>query len=183
VSALREIQKPWSWLMQYLNPNPQSNKRKKGKRNVTQKQIIPIDETPVKEEMLIVGVTRNNRGKRPMLDPEIEIFSEEDVKGEEDSDEDFDIQTTAKHELPSTSKRGTAVKRTKNKGVPMSQNPRRNSTRVTNKYRLNSKAMFNPSIKEENVIVIEYHYEDGEAGTRKKTKRPPLHKKPTKRGK
>jgi hypothetical protein len=75
------------------------------------------------------------------LDPEIEMFSEEDVKGEEDSDEDFDIQTTAKHESPSTSKRGAAVKRTKNKGVSVSQNPRRNSTRVTNKYRLKSKAM------------------------------------------
>jgi hypothetical protein len=43
--------------------------------------------------------------------------------------------------------------------------------------------MFNPSIKEENVIVIEYHFEDVEEGTRKKEKRPPLHKKPAKRGK
>jgi hypothetical protein len=69
VSALREIQKPWSWLMQSLNPNPQSNKQKKGKRNVTQKQNISIDETPVKEEMPAVRVTRNSRGKRPKLDP------------------------------------------------------------------------------------------------------------------
>jgi hypothetical protein len=126
---------------------------------------------------------RNTRGKRPKLDPEIEFFYEEDVKGEEDSDEDFDIQTTVKHESPSTSRKSFVVKRTKNKGVPVSQNPRRNSTRVTNKYRLKSKAMFNPSIKEENVIVIEDHSEDVEVGTRKKTKRPPLHKKPTKRGK
>jgi hypothetical protein len=137
----------------------------------------------VKEEMPAIRVTRNSRGKRPKLDPEIEMFSEEDVKGEEDSDEDFDIQTTTKHESPSTSRKGAAVKRTKNKGVPVSQNPRRNSTRVTNKYRLKSKAMFNPSIKEENVIVIEDHSEDAGAGTRKKEKRPPLHKKPTKRGK
>jgi hypothetical protein len=183
VSTLREIQKPWSWLMQSLNPNPQSSKQKKGKRNVTQKQNISIDETPIKEEMPDVRVTRNSRGKRPNLDLEIEMFSEEDVKGEEDSDEYFDIQTTTKHELPSTSKKGATVKRTKNKGVPLSQNPRRNSTRVTNKYRLKSKAMFNPSIKEENVIVIEDHSEDVEAGTRKKENRPPLHKKPAKRGK
>ena len=88
------------------------------------------------------------------------MFSEEDVKGEEYLDEDFDSQTSAKHELPSTSKMGTTVKRTKNKGVPLSQNSRRNSTRVTNKYRLKSKAMFNPSIKEENFIVIEDHSED-----------------------
>jgi hypothetical protein len=104
-----------------------------------------------------IRVTRNSRGKRPKLDLEIEMFSEEDVKGEEDLDEDFDIETTTNHELPSTSKKGAANKRTKNKGVPLSQNPRRNSTRVTNKYKLKSKAMFNPSIKEENVIVIEDH--------------------------
>jgi hypothetical protein len=65
----------------------------------------------------------------------------------------------------------------------VSQNPGRNSTRVTNKCRLNFKAMFNPSIKEENVIVIEDHSEYAKAGTKKKEKRPPLHKKPTKRGK
>jgi hypothetical protein len=59
-----------------------------------------------------------------------------------------------------------------------SQKPRRNSTRVTNKYRLKSKAMFNPSIKEENIIVIEDHSEDVEAGTRKKEKGTPLHRKP-----
>jgi hypothetical protein len=135
--------------MQSLNPNPQSSKQKKskGKKIVTQKQNISIDETPVKEEMPSIRVTRNNRGKKLKLDPKIEMFSEEDVKGEEASDEDFDIQTTAKHESPSTNKKGVAVRGTKNKGVPMSQNPRRNSTRVTKKYRLKSKAMFNPSIK------------------------------------
>ena len=111
------------------------------------------------------------------------MFSEEDVKGEEDSDEDFDIQTIVKYESPSTNRKSSAVKRTKNKGVPVSQNPRRNSTRVTNKYRLRSKAMFNSSIKKKYVIVIEDHYEEVEAGTRKKEKRPPLHKKPAKRGK
>ena len=130
-----------------------------------------------------IRVTRNNRGKRPKLDSKIEMFSEEDVKGEEDSDEYFNTQTIVKHEFPSASKRSIVVKKTKDKGVPMSQNHRRNSTRVINKYKLKSKAMFNPSIKEENVIVIEDHSEDVEVGTRKKTKRPPLHKKPTKRGK
>jgi hypothetical protein len=135
--------------MQSLNPDPQSSKQKKGKgkKTVIQKQNISIDETLVKEEMSAIRVTRNSRSKKPKLDPEIEMFSEEDVKGEEDSDEDFDIQTTSKHELPSTSKKCATVKRTKNKGVLVSKNPIRNSTRVTNKYRLNSKAMFNPSIK------------------------------------
>jgi hypothetical protein len=63
MSALRELQKPWSWLMQSLNPNPQSNKQKKGKgkKTVTQKQNISIDETPVKEEMPDIRVTRKQR--------------------------------------------------------------------------------------------------------------------------
>jgi hypothetical protein len=95
--------------MQSLKPNTQSNKQKKGKgkKTITQKQNISIDETPVKEEMPNIRVTRNSRGKRPKLDPEIEMFSEEDVKGEEDSDEDFNTQTTVKHKSPSTSKRGS----------------------------------------------------------------------------
>jgi hypothetical protein len=39
VSSLRELQKTWSWLIQSLNPNTQSNKHKrgKGKNTVTQK--------------------------------------------------------------------------------------------------------------------------------------------------
>jgi hypothetical protein len=67
--------------------------------------------------------------------------------------------------------------------VFVSQKPRRNYTRVTNKYRLKSKAMFNPSIKEENVIVIEYDSENDEEGTRKREKRTSLPKKPVNKGK
>jgi hypothetical protein len=73
--------------------------------------------------MLDIRVTRNSRGKRPKLNPEIEMFSEEDVKGEEDSDADFNTQTTVKHESPLTSKRGTTAKRTNDKGVSASQKP------------------------------------------------------------
>jgi hypothetical protein len=63
VSALREIQKPWSWLIQSLNPDPQSSKHKrgKGKRVVTQKQNISVDETPVKEEMPAIRVTKEQQ--------------------------------------------------------------------------------------------------------------------------
>jgi hypothetical protein len=32
---LSELQKPWSWLTQYINPNTQSNKQKKGKGRKT----------------------------------------------------------------------------------------------------------------------------------------------------
>ena len=76
VGTLREVHKPWSWLIQSLNPDPQPRKQKrgKGKRVVTQKQSITVDETLVKEEMSDIRVTRTNKGKRPKLDEEIERF-------------------------------------------------------------------------------------------------------------
>jgi hypothetical protein len=137
----------------------------------------------VKEEMSDIRVTKRRRSKIPRWDPEIEMFSEEYVKGGNDSDKYLDAQTTVKLETPSTSKRGVAVKGKRVKGVYVSQKPRRNSTGVTNKYRLKSKAMFNPSIKEENVIVIEDDSENVEARTRKREKRTSLPKKPVIKGK
>jgi hypothetical protein len=44
----------------------------------------------VKEEMFDIRVTRRSKSKRPMWDPEIETFSEDDVKRENDSDKDLD---------------------------------------------------------------------------------------------
>jgi hypothetical protein len=137
----------------------------------------------LKEEFSDIKVTRRSRCKRPRSEPEIETFYEEEVKGEKDSDNDLDAQTTVNLETPSTSKRGAATKGKKVKGVYVSQKPRRNSTRVTNKYRLKSKAMFNPSIKEENFIIIEYDSENVEASTRKWEKRTPLPKKSVSKGK
>jgi hypothetical protein len=149
MSSLNELQKPRSWLTQSLNPITLSNKQKKGKgRNTLTHSRDISDETPVKEEMSDIRVTRRSRSKRPRWNREIETFSEEDVKGENDLDKDLDTQFTVKIETPSTSKRGVATKGKRVKGVSVSQKPRRNSTRVTNKYRLKSKAMFNPSIKE-----------------------------------
>jgi hypothetical protein len=149
MSSLKKLQKPWSWLTQSLNPITQSNKQKKGKgrKTVTQSQDNS-DETLVKEEMSHIRVTRRSRSKRPRWNREIEMFSKEDGKGENDSDKDLDTQTTMKFEMPSTGKRDVATKGKRVKGVSVSQKPRRNYTRVTNKYRLKSKAMFNPSIKE-----------------------------------
>jgi len=43
--------------------------------------------------------------------------------------------------------------------------------------------MFDPSIKKEDVIVIEDHSEDAKADIKQKAGKPPLHKEPTKRGK
>jgi hypothetical protein len=92
------------------------------------------------------------------------------------------LNPTSKHESPETSKRGVAVKRQK-EYVPVSKRPRRNSTRITNKYRLRSKAMFDPSIKKEDVIVIEDHSEDAKTDVKQRQNKPPLHKEPTKRDK
>jgi hypothetical protein len=41
------------------------------------------------------------------------------------------------------------------KGKSMVNYPTRSKTRATNKFRLNLKSLFNPSLKEENVIVID----------------------------
>jgi hypothetical protein len=67
-----------------------------------------------------------------------------------------------------TSKKGATGKKKRGRNMHLClKYPRRNSTRVANKYRLKSKAMFDPSIKEENVIVIEDHSEDSKKCQRK----------------
>jgi hypothetical protein len=43
--------------------------------------------------------------------------------------------------------------------------------------------MFDPSIKKEDVIVIEDHSEDDETNVKQKVNKPPLHKKPADKGK
>jgi hypothetical protein len=82
VSALREVQKPWIWLIQSLNLGPQPSKQKKGKgkRSVAKELSFPVDGTPVKEELPSIRVTRTNRGKRPKLETENEMFYEVDLK-------------------------------------------------------------------------------------------------------
>jgi hypothetical protein len=74
----------------------------------------------VKEEIYDIRVTRRRRIKRPRWEPEIEMFSEENVKAKNDSDNDLDTQTTVKLETPSTSKRGAATKGKRVKGVSVS---------------------------------------------------------------
>jgi hypothetical protein len=74
----------------------------------------------VKEEISDIRVTRRSRSKRPKWEPEIEMFSEENVKGENDPDNDLDTQPTVKLETPSTSKRGAATKGKRVKGVSVS---------------------------------------------------------------
>jgi hypothetical protein len=103
----------------------------------------------VKDESFDIKVTKKSRSKRPRWEPKIEMIPKEDIKGETESDNDLISQTTVKSEIPSTNKRNVAIKGKRKKGACVSQKPWRNSTGDTNKYRLNSKAMFNPEIKEE----------------------------------
>ena len=137
----------------------------------------------MKDESFDIKVTRKSRSKGPRWEPEIEMLPEEYFKGKTKSNNDLIAQTTVKTKMPSTSKKNVAVKGKRKKGVCVSQNPQRNSTRDTNKYRINSKAMFNPSIKEENTIIIEDDYEDVETSTRKRAKKTPFPKKYVSKGK
>jgi hypothetical protein len=137
----------------------------------------------VKDESSNIKVTKKSISKRPRWEPKIEMLPEEDVKGETESDNDLVSQTIVKSEMPSTNKRSIAIKGKKDKGVCVSQKPQRNSTRVTNKYRLKSKEIFNLSIKEETTIIIEDDSEDVETSTKKRAKKTPLPKKYVSKGK
>jgi hypothetical protein len=90
---------------------------------------------------------RTNRGKRPKWEIENEMLPEAYLKTKEDSDKDYNVTLSAKHKAPTTSKKNATVKRKKKKCLHVPQDPRRNSTRVTNKYRLRPKSMFDSSIK------------------------------------
>jgi hypothetical protein len=58
--------KPWTWLIQSLNPNPQPNKQRKGKgkKAVTQKKSITVNEFSIKEEVSATKVTRTSKAAR-----------------------------------------------------------------------------------------------------------------------
>jgi hypothetical protein len=129
-----------------------------------------------------IRVTRTNRGKRPKLETENEMFPEAELKTEEYFDEDYDVTLSSKHKAPETSKRGVAVKRQRKENVTVSKRSRTNSTRITKKYKFRSKAMLDPSIKKEDVIVIEDHFEDAETNVKQKANKPSLHKKPKDKG-
>jgi hypothetical protein len=58
----------------------------------------------------------------------------------------------------------------------MPKYPRRNSTRAVNKFRLNSKAMFDPSIKKDDLIIIEDNSKDYKIGIKKQIETPSLHR-------
>jgi hypothetical protein len=75
----------------------------------------------------------------------------------------------SKQKKQSIGKRVAKGKKKSKKKEPVSKYPRRNSTRAANKFRLNSKAMFHPSIKKENLIIIEDNSKDTKKEVKKQT--------------
>jgi hypothetical protein len=99
-----------------------------------------------------------SRGKKSKPDEDIDIFLNPDIKMEIDEDEDYTmnpVQSPVKKKHKSTIKKNAKGKKQSKKPTHVPKFPRRNSTRDAIKFRLNSKAMFHPSIKKENLIIIE----------------------------
>jgi hypothetical protein len=63
-------------------------------------------------------------------------------------------QSIQKQDEPVAGVKGKKLSK-KGKSKPIVNYPSRSKTRETNKLRLNSKALFHPSIKKENVIIID----------------------------
>jgi hypothetical protein len=108
-----------------------------------------------------------SRGKKSKPDADIEMFPDTKIKMEVDEDEYYNvnpIQSTVKNKHKSTIKKGFKGKKQGKKPTLVPKYARRNSTRAINKFRLNSKALFGPSIKIENLIVIEDNFEDSKEG-------------------
>jgi hypothetical protein len=110
------------------------------------------------------------------LEKENEMFSEADLKWKKILMKIMMLNPHPSMKLQKPVREVLQLKGQRKKYVPVSKRPRRNSTRITNKYRLRSKAMFDPSIKKEDVIVIEDHSEDAETDVKQKENKPPLHK-------
>jgi hypothetical protein len=120
-----------------------------------------------------------SKGKRSKPDENIDIFLDPEIKMEIDVDEDYTmnpIHSPVKKKHKSTIKKSAKGKKQRKKPTPVPKYPRRNSTRVVNKFRLNSKAMFDSSIKKENLIIIEDNSEDPKTGIKKQVETPSLHK-------
>jgi hypothetical protein len=185
IFSLNEVQRSWDWLIQSLKPKPQETKSKtvKEKKPGKGKRASQATDVLVKENSHAAKITRAGkrklqtqqaigdfpmgkinekitigRGKKLKIDEEIDVQFDPDIKEEPDGPEDYTtnlVQSPAKQKKQSIGKRVAKGKKQSKKKKPISKYPRRNSTRAANKFRLNSKAMFHPSIKKENLIIIE----------------------------
>jgi hypothetical protein len=206
VFSLNEVHKSWDWLIQSLKPDLQSTKSKtvKGKKPTKHKQTPQATEVFIKEESPETRVTRagkrkmqtqqaigdfpvgedhekgtTSRAKKPKTNEETDIYPDPDIKREIDEYEDFTtipVQTPVKQKQQATGKKNAKGKKQSKKQTPVPKFPRRNSTRAANKFRLNSKAMFHPSIKKEYLIIIEDNSEDSKKGIKKQAMASSLHR-------
>jgi hypothetical protein len=99
-----------------------------------------------------------SRGKKLKMDEETDIHFDPDIKREFDEPEDYitsPVQSPSKQKKQPTGKKTAKGKKQSKKKTHVPKYPRRNSTRAANKFKLNSKSMFHPSIKKENLIIIE----------------------------
>jgi hypothetical protein len=112
------------------------------------------------------------RGKKLKIDKEIDVQIDPYIKEQPDEPEDYTtspVQSLMKQKKKSTGKRVEEGKKKTKKKEPISKYPKINSTRAENKFRLNSKALFHPSIKKENLIIIEDNSEDTMKEVKKQT--------------
>jgi hypothetical protein len=103
-----------------------------------------------------------SKGKRSKPDENIDV------------DEDYTmnpIHSPVKQKQKSAIKKSAKGKKQRKTPTPVPKYPRRNSTTAVNKFRLNSKAMFDSSIKKENLIIIEDNSEDPKTSIKKQDPR------------
>jgi hypothetical protein len=98
------------------------------------------------------------QGKKIKMDEETDIHFDPDIKRESDEPKDYitsPVQIPAKQKKQPTGNKIAKGKKQSKKKTHVPKYPRINSTKAANKFRLNSKSMFHPSIKKENLIIIE----------------------------
>jgi hypothetical protein len=109
------------------------------------------------------------RSKKLEIDEETDIPFYPYIKREPGEPEDYitsPVESRAKQKKQPTGKK-TAKGKKKIKNTPVPKYPRRNSTRAANKFRLNSKVIFHPFVKKENIIIIEDNSEDSKKEIKK----------------
>jgi hypothetical protein len=85
------------------------------------------------------------------------------------------IYSPVQQKYKSTIKKSAKGKKQRKKPTPVPKYPRRNSTRAVKKFTLNSKAMFDPSIKKHNLKIIEDNSKDSKTSIKKHAETPSLH--------
>jgi hypothetical protein len=126
-----------------------------------------LEDLPIGEEH---GEATTSRGKKYKSDEDIDIFLDREIKMEIDKDEDYTvnpIHSPVKKKHESTSKKNAKGKKQRKKPIHVPKCPRRKYT--------NSKTMFDPSIKNENLIIIEDNSEDSKTCIKKHEETTSLH--------